>query len=74
MAGQREGGMSIDPVCGKAVVERGADSFDYKRKTYYFCSPRCRADFERQTERIRVGELAKIGTLFAKTKARWGIA
>ncbi len=74
MARQGEGGVSIDPICGKSVVEREADSFDYKRKTYYFCSQRCRASFKRQAERIRVGELARIGALFTATKARWGIA
>lgn len=74
MSRQGEGNISIDPVCGKPVVEHGADSFDYKRKTYYFCSPRCRADFERRAERIRLAELAKIGGLFSKAKARWGIA
>jgi YHS domain-containing protein len=74
MARHGEGSVSIDPICGKPVVEREADSFDYKRKTYYFCSPRCRARFELQAERIRVGELARIGALFAKKKARWGVA
>jgi YHS domain-containing protein len=67
-------GMSIDPVCGKPVAEEGAASFEYKRRTYYFCSTGCRGRFERQAERIRVGELAKMGTLFAEKKARWGVA
>jgi YHS domain-containing protein len=68
------GGVAIDPICGKPVVEDGADSFEYKRKTYYFCSQGCRGRFERQAERIRVGELAKLGALFAERKARWGVA
>jgi YHS domain-containing protein len=67
-------GMSIDPVCGKPVAEDGAASFEYKRRTYYFCSPGCRGRFERQAERIHVGELAKMGALFAEKKARWGVA
>ena len=66
-------GVSIDPVCGKSVPEEGAESFEYKRRTYYFCSRRCRARFERQAERIHVDELAKMGSLFEK-KARWGVA
>ncbi len=67
-------GTTIDPVCGTPVAEAGAESFEYKRRTYYFCSPRCRARFERQAERIHVAELAKMGTLFAVKKARWGVA
>jgi YHS domain-containing protein len=67
-------GVSIDPVCGKPVAEEGAESLEYKRKTYFFCSHRCRGRFERQAERIRVGELAKMGTLFAEKKPRWGVA
>jgi YHS domain-containing protein len=69
-----QAGVSIDPMCGKTVVEDGADSFEYKRKTYYFCSPRCRGRFERQAERIHVSELAKLGALFAEKKAHWGVA
>jgi YHS domain-containing protein len=67
-------GTSIDPVCGKPVTEEGAASFEYKRRTYYFCSTSCRGRFERHAERILVGELARLGTLFAEKKARWGVA
>ena len=66
--------MAIDPVCGKPVAEHCAESFEYKRRTYFFCSPACRGRFERQAERIHVGELARMGALFAEKKARWGIA
>ncbi len=69
-----QGGVSIDPICGKPVVEEDADSFEYKLRTYYFCSPRCRGRFERQAERIRVAELARRGTLFGGSKAHWGLA
>lgn len=74
MANDREGGISIDPVCGKTVAEPGAGSFEYKRRTYFFCSPRCRERFERQAERLHLGELARMGALFADKKARWGVA
>src|SRR4051812_298730 len=57
-----EGGVSIDPICGKPVVEEDGDSFEYKRKTYYFCSAHCRGRFERQADRIHVSELAKMGS------------
>jgi YHS domain-containing protein len=67
-------GVAIDPICGKAIVREDAESFDYKRKTYYFCSDACRGRFERHTERIHVNELARMGVLFAEKKARWGLA
>ncbi len=68
------GGVSIDPICGKPVVEDGGASLEYKRKTYYFCSAACRDRFARRAERLRVHELARLGTLFAERKARWGLA
>jgi YHS domain-containing protein len=75
MAGERDGGMSIDPICGRPVMEEeDAPSFEYKRRTYFFCSDRCRGRFERHAERIHVGELAKLGSLFGEQKARWGVA
>jgi YHS domain-containing protein len=67
-------GVSLDPVCGRPVVEQDAESVDYKRKRYFFCSGRCKAKFERQAERIHVGELAKIGSLFGAGKVHWGLA
>jgi YHS domain-containing protein len=67
-------GVSIDPICGKPVVDDQAETLEYKRKTYYFCSDGCRGRFERQAERIHVGELAKLGTLFTEKKAVWGVA
>ena len=69
-----EGGVSIDPICGKPVVEEGSATFEYKRRTYYFCSAACRGRFARKVERIRVSELARLGALFADRKARWGLA
>ena len=74
MSGDRGGAVSIDPVCGKTVLETGAESFEYKRRTYSFCSAACRGRFERHAERIHLGELAKMGALFADKKARWGVA
>ena len=78
--GVREGGamtdagVSIDPICGKPVVEDGAETFAYKRRTYYFCSPACRGRFARRAERIRVAELLRLGALLGARKARWGVA
>jgi YHS domain-containing protein len=72
--GSGAAGVSIDPVCGRSVADAGAESFEYKRRTYFFCSRTCRRRFERQAERIHVDELAKMGALFAEKKARWGVA
>ena len=69
-----DAGVSIDPICGKPVVEDGAPSFEYKRRTYYFCSPPCRARFLRKAERFRVAELLRLGALLGSRKARWGVA
>lgn len=71
-----DGGVSIDPMCGQPVVEDDAESFQYKRRTYYFCSAACRGRFARRAERMRVAELARLGALFAEKtkKARWGVA
>jgi YHS domain-containing protein len=69
-----DAGVSIDPICGKPVVEDGAETFAYKRRTYYFCSPACRGRFARRAERIRVAELLRLGALLGARKARWGLA
>jgi YHS domain-containing protein len=69
-----ESGVAIDPICGKPVVESDSESFEYKKRTYFFCSGKCRGRFERQAERIHVGELAKMGALFGERRAHWGVA
>jgi YHS domain-containing protein len=69
-----EDGVAIDPICGQPVLEADAEELEYKKKKYFFCSPRCRGRFERQAERIHVGELAKMGALFGERKVRWGVA
>ncbi len=69
-----DGGVSIDPICGQPVIEEDGPSFRYKRRTYYFCSARCRGRFARRAERIRVLELARLGALFDARRARWGLA
>jgi YHS domain-containing protein len=74
MVDEEQGGVSIDPVCGKPVGDDDGPAMEYKRRTYHFCSDRCRDRFERQAERIHVGELAKLGALFSEAKAHWGVA
>jgi YHS domain-containing protein len=69
-----DGGVALDPVCGKPVFETGSETVEYKRKKYFFCSTGCRSRFEHQAERIHVNELARMGALFAEKKVRWGVA
>ena len=39
---------SKDPVCGMMVDEKkAAATSEYKGKTYYFCSPSCKEDFDK---------------------------
>lgn len=71
---RQDGGVALDPVCGKPVIEDDSENAEYKRKRYYFCSKRCRARFERHAERIHVGELARMGALFATSGGHWGVA
>jgi YHS domain-containing protein len=63
-----------DPICGKEVDPSGSASTEYKKRRYYFCSHGCKERFERQAERLRLQELARMGALFAHAKVRWGVA
>jgi YHS domain-containing protein len=39
--------MEKDPVCGMDVdPEKAAGTSEYKGKTYYFCSPGCKKQFD----------------------------
>jgi YHS domain-containing protein len=68
--------MLYDPICGKAVEVPSAQTptAEYKKKRYYFCSDGCRHAFEREAEKLRMTELAKVGALLSKGKVRWGLA
>jgi len=44
--------MEIDPVCGMEVNPKSAAAtYEYIGKTYYFCSPGCKASFEKDPEK-----------------------
>jgi YHS domain-containing protein len=44
--------MAKDPVCGMEVDEKTANwKSEYKGKTYYFCAPGCKADFDKDPEK-----------------------
>jgi Cu+-exporting ATPase len=48
--------MAKDPVCGMTVDEqKAAGTASYQGKTYYFCSPGCKATFEKTPERYGAG-------------------
>lgn len=40
--------MAVDPIC-KMTVDEGTAKWksQYKGKTYYFCAPGCKAEFEK---------------------------
>jgi Cu+-exporting ATPase len=40
--------MAKDPVCGMEIGEKkAAGTAEYSGKTYYFCSPACKAKFQK---------------------------
>ena len=44
--------MAKDPICGMNVDEKSAKFKSiYKDKTYYFCSPGCKEDFDKNTSK-----------------------
>jgi len=45
--------MAQDIVCGMQVDEKtAAGKSEYKGKTYYFCSPGCKASFDKEPEKF----------------------
>jgi len=71
----RTKGRSYDPICG-VPVESGdrTPSSEYKKRRYFFCSEKCKFEFERAAERIRMQEAARAGALFTHGKVKWGLA
>jgi YHS domain-containing protein len=69
-------GKAYDPICGVRVDggAEGVPSSEYKKRRYFFCSEKCRQEFERAAERIRMQEAARAGALFTQGKVRWGLA
>lgn len=44
--------MARDPVCGMEVnPEQAAGKSEYQGQTYYFCSPSCKQQFDREPQR-----------------------
>ncbi len=43
--------MAVDPICKMEVDEKTAKfKSEYKGKTYYFCAPGCKKEFEENPE------------------------
>ena len=44
--------MAKDPVCGMDVDEKkAAGKSEYQGQTYYFCSPGCKATFDKEPQK-----------------------
>ncbi|HET6438513.1 MAG TPA: YHS domain-containing protein [Anaeromyxobacter sp.] len=65
---------AIDPVCGQPVAEATALSSEYRSRRYFFCSRRCRRSFERGAEQAQAAERARLGALFGRQRAAFGLA
>jgi YHS domain-containing protein len=45
--------MATDPVCKMTIDEKSAaGKSDYNGKTYYFCSPGCKAKFDQNPQQF----------------------
>jgi YHS domain-containing protein len=48
----KEDTMTKDPVCGMQINEKdAAEKSEYKGKVYYFCSPGCKAAFDKEPQK-----------------------
>jgi len=67
--------MAYDPICGRKIEPvRSTPATEYKKRTYYFCSRDCFAEFQRAAERVKMQEAARAGALLTRGKVRWGLA
>lgn len=66
--------MAYDPICGKKVGNEGVPTAEYKNKPYFFCSEKCRVEFELAAVRVRTKEAARAGALLTRGRVRWGVA
>ncbi len=67
--------MAYDPICGKKISPmRDTPAVEYKKRTYYFCSPTCHREFQRAAERVKLQDAARAGALLSHGKVRWGLA
>jgi len=51
--------MAVDPICKMEVDEKTAKfKSEYKEKTYYFCAPGCKKEFDDNPEK-HIGKAEK---------------
>lgn len=50
--------MGKDPVCNQEVDERSPYTSTYQDKTYYFNSPECKADFDKDPGRFAAADIS----------------
>lgn len=51
---------TIDPVCGMEIEKaRAVAKIDHQGKTYFFCAPGCKVQFERNPEKFARPEANK---------------
>jgi P-type Cu+ transporter len=52
--------MDKDPVCGMTVTrDDAAGTSTYQGKTYYFCAPACKEQFDRSPQQYVIKRLAE---------------
>ncbi|NPV69117.1 MAG: YHS domain-containing protein [Firmicutes bacterium] len=52
----------VDPVCHMEVdQDTAAGESEYKGRRYFFCSPRCKAEFEKEPSRYAGEETRRRG-------------
>lgn len=47
-SGQKSSQMAKDPVCGMFVEPQAAIGSQYMGQTFYFCSPACKENFDKE--------------------------
>src|SRR2546430_17015198 len=73
--GKKVSGKSYDPICGVRVEGGlGVPKSEYKKRWYFFCSEKCRHEFERAAERIRMKEAARAGAPLTTGTGGCGLA
>lgn len=61
-----------DPVCGMEIdPTSAAGKSDYKGETYYFCSPGCKVDFDKDPEKYLAPNSVPAGMGDTSPKKWW---
>jgi hypothetical protein len=63
--------MAQDPICGMQVDEKKGLSLEHEGQTYYFCSPHCKAKFQKDKGIADTGRSGRDGSHCCQPKAAW---